>query len=174
MQASRRTFLRIRTGNTEVQRPPWAVGDAIFIEKCTRCHACVDACPTHLLVNGQGGFPEADFTPGRAVDGCTFCRKCLVACQDGALLDVPGQLPWSLQATFSAACLAAQDVVCRTCGEVCEAQAICFPPSRGGISRPQLKTGVCTGCGACLADCPTQAIRISPASLNHIPTQGAA
>ena len=175
MQASRRAFFGIRrNGNAESVRPPWALAEAQFLESCTRCTACVDICPTHLLVKGSGGFPEADFTPGRAPEGCTFCGQCLSACRDGALRKLDGQPAWTLQAVFGEACLAARNVVCRTCGEACEARAISFPPRLGGVSRPQLSADACTGCGACLADCPTQAIRMLPDSSRSIATQGAA
>lgn len=175
MQASRRAFFAIRrNGGGPAVRPPWALGEAEFLESCTRCAACIDVCPTRLLVKGSGGFPAADFTPGRAPEGCTFCGECLAACRDGALHKVEGQPAWSVQAVFGAACLAAQNVVCRTCGEACEARAISFPPRLGGVSLPQLTAAACTGCGACLADCPTQAIRVLPDSSRSIATQGAA
>lgn len=155
-------------------RPPWALDEAAFLARCTRCAACIEACPTDLLVKGSGGFPEADFTPGRAPAGCTFCGECLSVCRDGALTKIEGQLPWSLQAVFGESCLAARNVVCRTCGEACEMRAISFPPRLGGISLPQLSAAACTGCGACLADCPTQAIRLLADSSRSIATQGAA
>ena len=175
MQASRRAFFGIRrSGNASPVRPPWALAEAQFLESCTRCTACVDICPTHLLVKGSGGFPEADFTPGRAAEGCTFCGDCLSACRDGALKKIDGQAAWSLLAVFGEACLAAKKVVCRTCGEACDVRAISFPPRLGGVSVPQLNADACTGCGACLADCPTQAISLLPDSSRSIATQGAA
>lgn len=174
MQASRRAFFGIRrNGRDDPIRPPWALAEADFLERCTRCAACINVCPTHLLIKGSGGFPEADFTPGHAPDGCTFCGKCLSACQDGALRAVDGQAVWTLQAAFGDACLATNNVVCRTCGEACDARAISFPPRLGAVARPQLTAAACTGCGACLADCPTQAIQMLPDSSRSIATQGA-
>ena len=175
VQASRRAFFGAsRAGSVHPIRPPWAIAEDDFVEICTRCAACIEACPTGLLVKGGGGFPEADFTPGRAPEGCTFCGKCLESCRDWALLRQPDEAPWALKAVFSEACLAAQKVVCRTCGEACEAGAIRFPPRLGGVSLPQLDAAACTGCGACLADCPTTAIRIRPDSSRSIAQQGAA
>lgn len=175
VQVSRRAFLGVRhNGSGDVMRPPWALAEAAFLENCTRCDACIDACPTHLLVKGSGGFPEADFTSGRAPAGCTFCGDCLSACRDGALEKIDGQAAWSLLPVFAKTCLAVLNVVCRTCGEACEARAISFPPRLGGVSLPQLDVAACTGCGACLADCPTQAIAMLPDSSRSIATQGAA
>jgi ferredoxin-type protein NapF len=175
VQASRRAFFGIRrAGSVNPIRPPWAISEADFVDVCTRCSACVEVCPTDLLVKGSGGFPEADFTPGRAPDGCTFCGKCLESCRNRALLKQPGQAAWTLKAVFGEDCLAAQSVVCRTCGEVCETGAIRFPPRLGGVSLPQLDADACTGCGVCQADCPTVAIRIRPDFSRSIAQQGAA
>lgn len=175
MQASRRAFLRVRSPNrTNPMRPPWAVAAEVFLDRCTRCSDCITACPTGLLIKGEGGFPEADFAPARGSEGCTFCRRCLTACTPAALLEVPGQAPWQLKAVFGEACLASQQVVCRTCGDLCDARAIRFSPRPGGVALPQLEHAACTGCGACLAACPTRAIRMSSPSSLPLVLQGAA
>ncbi|MBS4016988.1 MAG: ferredoxin-type protein NapF [Dechloromonas sp.] len=167
---SRRAFLGVaRPSRGNPVRPPWALAESAFVDACTRCSACIEACPTGLLLRGDGGYPEADFTPGRAPDGCTLCGDCRTACTPGAL---KADETWSLKAVFSDACLAEQKVVCRTCGESCEARAIHFPPRLGGVAGPQLDALACTGCGACLADCPTRAIRIL--SLNTTANRGVA
>jgi ferredoxin len=44
---------------------------------------------------------------------------------------------------------------------LCEARAIAFPPRLGGCSLPQIDPARCTGCGACVAPCPTAAIEIA-------------
>lgn len=163
MHLSRRNFLGIRRPSRGTAiRPPWAIADALFEERCTRCDDCVAACPTGLLVRGDGGLPEADFTPGRAPQGCTFCGDCRTACREQALLAVDGQPPWRLTVSFAPSCLAEQGVVCRTCGESCEVGAIRFLPRPGGVFPPRLEADACTGCGACLADCPTQAMSLRP------------
>lgn len=175
MLATRRAFLGVgRFRKEAVIRPPWALEEHAFQEKCTRCSACVDVCPTSLLVKGGGGYPEADFTPGRASAGCTFCGECAQVCPSSALLRKVGIAPWSLQIAFNSDCLAARDVVCRTCGESCEQGAIRFPPRVGGVARPQLDSRACTGCGACLADCPTAAIRVVPAVSDSSSLRGVA
>lgn len=155
---SRRAFLGVsRPNQGSPVRPPWALAEAQFLSLCTRCNACIDACPTGLLKVGEGGFPEADFTPGQAPAGCTFCGDCRAVCTVGALA---ASNTWVLKASFSSDCLAARQVVCRTCAECCEFSAIHFPPRLGGVAQPSLDDEACTGCGACLADCPTRAIRV--------------
>lgn len=161
MQLSRRAFLTgQRPAAVKTFRPPWAIAESRFLEQCTRCNECIRVCPSQLLVAGRGGFPEADFLPGNAPDGCTFCTECVKACRPLALLIQPEQAPWQQLAVIGEDCLAQQGVVCRTCGERCEVGAIRFPPRLGGVSLPQLDSAACTGCAACLADCPTHAIHI--------------
>lgn len=160
---SRRAFLGVsRAGHGAEMRPPWALAEAAFQAACTRCDACITACPTGLLLRGGGAYPIAEFTPGRAPAGCTFCADCVDACRDGALQRQEGVAPWDLRAEFADTCLTQQQVVCRTCGEICDTGAIRFPPRLGGVAHPVLDTAACSGCAACLADCPTQAIRIVP------------
>jgi ferredoxin-type protein NapF len=175
VQLSRRAFFgAARPGREEAMRPPWALTETQFLDVCTRCASCIEACPTGLLIKGGGGYPEADFTPGHAPAGCTFCEDCLRACKDKALLQQADQAPWGLSAAFTTDCLAQRNVVCRTCGESCELGAIRFPPILGGVAKPQLDAAACTGCGACLADCPTHAIRIVSPNSNPLALRGAA
>lgn len=161
MEPSRRAFLRGRPATPPTSfRPPWALAEASFLAVCTRCDACIAACPTGLLQRGDGGYPVPDFHPGHAPAGCTFCGRCAEACQPRALLRRPDAAPWPYRVSIGEDCLPRQGVVCRTCGERCEAGAFRFPPRLGGVSLPVLATEQCTGCGACLADCPTHALRL--------------
>lgn len=156
MQVSRRHFLTARRPSAPPPfRPPWALAEAAFAAACTRCGDCVAACPSRLLRSGDGGYPVADFTPSRAA-ACDFCGACRAACATGALAAAQ---PWTLRAEVGSACLTHAGVVCRTCGESCPSGAIAFPPRLGGVARP-LVDAACTGCAACLADCPSQALRI--------------
>ena len=70
----------------------------------------------------------------------------------------------SLLADIGDACLARRQVECRICGEVCDASAIRFRPTLGGVSRPELDHAACTGCGACVAPCPAHAIACRPSA----------
>ncbi len=48
-------------------------------DRCTGCHACVDACPTQALLQIRGkallAFPER----------CTFCTVCEDLCPEDAI-----------------------------------------------------------------------------------------
>lgn len=167
VQLSRRTFLGVaRKGRGEVLRPPWALPEQAFQERCSRCGDCVSACPTHLLVSGGGAYPEADFNPARTGANCTFCAACVDTCATGALVRQTGVPPWTLRAVINGDCLTSRQVVCYTCRDQCEFDAIRFQWAVGGMAVPLVEAGNCNGCGACIADCPTQAIRIQSIPIN--------
>ena len=158
----RRGFLFGRARPPEPQmRPPWALAESRFIEHCTRCDGCRQACPQHIIVAGNGGFPTIDFSAGE----CTFCGDCVAACQPKALHRPAGEdngaKPWPYKAIISADCLAEQKVECRSCGDFCDANAIRFSPQLNACPIPEIDADKCTGCGACVAPCPVTAIRIA-------------
>ncbi|MDK9702866.1 MAG: ferredoxin-type protein NapF [Sulfuritalea sp.] len=139
------------------QRPPWALTENAFLGACTRCGACVPACPTRIVVMVRG-YPEVDFKRGE----CTFCGACAASCKDGALPRADAQaLPWKTKARIAENCLARRGVECRVCGDPCAVAAIRFSPRLGGPPMPEVDEGSCTGCGACVAPCPVAAISIT-------------
>ncbi|MCL2876340.1 MAG: ferredoxin-type protein NapF [Betaproteobacteria bacterium] len=167
----RRAFLRgqrLRGVATVPYRPPWAIDETLFTHTCTRCNACVAACPTGLLVQGAGGFPEADFRRAR----CTFCADCVRACAENARQNASHQPlalilstdlpPWTLQATIGTSCLPRQGVLCRSCEDHCKEGAIRFALRQGRPAQPEITKSLCTGCGECVAPCPTHTIFMQP------------
>lgn len=159
MDLQRRFFLRGRVAapvQKRTARPPWALLETDFIKRCTRCDACLNACPEGILFRGDGGFPEVVCTQR----GCSECGACVEACVPQALHREPETAPWTWRPQFSSACLAQQRVECRVCGERCEHEAIRFKPVLGGVANPALDAEKCTGCGVCVAPCPTQAIQL--------------
>ena len=163
---SRRQFLRGRLDRRpQAIRPPWSGTDTDFLVRCTRCDACQPVCPSHIIVRGDGGYPEVDFRRGE----CTFCAACVDACQAHALAvrDADGmRQPWRLKAHIGDTCFAHHGIVCRTCGDVCAPGAIRFTaapsaPDATAIAHPAVLEANCTGCGACLAPCPANAITLA-------------
>ncbi len=139
-------------------RPPWSVVESHFIKLCNRCGDCLAACPTSILVKGRGGYPVVDFINGE----CEFCGNCALACKTAALNQshALGEVPWALKAKVSDTCIAYHGVVCRSCYDQCETRAIEFGPTAGRVPVPQLDIEKCTGCGACVAVCPVNAISV--------------
>jgi ferredoxin-type protein NapF len=158
MDLSRRRLLRGRISPpTAVPRPPWALlPDDRFTTVCTRCDQCIDACPVHILLRGDGGFPEVRFGDS----GCTECGECVRVCRPQALVRDAAASPWRWRPSLSDRCLAQQQVECRVCGEVCDHGAIRFKPHLRSVAQPVVDLDACTGCGMCQARCPTQAIAL--------------
>lgn len=150
---ARRALLRRLAGASAVRRPPWSTSD--FLEGCTRCNACVDACPEQVLRVGDGGFPQLDFSR----TGCSLCGECARACEAGVIDSSREAFPW--RASIDEHCLALAGIHCRSCDDACEASAIRFQPRLGGPATPLLDTDRCNGCGACLAPCPGHAIHLN-------------
>lgn len=153
MDPSRRNLLFGRRRALAALRPPWAVSD--FLDSCTRCGDCAAACPTQIIKVGDGGFPVVDFTQAE----CTFCGDCASACASKAL-DQSLTPPWQIKAQINDGCLAERGVECRICGESCDEQAIRFQLAIGKVARPLVNPDQCSGCGACVASCPSNSIRL--------------
>lgn len=154
---ARRAFFRGRPRPKAEKRPPWALPEEAFADRCTRCNECIKVCPTHILIAGDGGYPTVDFREGE----CTFCTDCLTACTPRALIREEGQPAWPYKAVIGEDCLPRQGVECRVCGDYCDTRAICFTPRLGGSPLPEIDSERCTACGACVAPCPTAAVTIS-------------
>ncbi len=136
-------------------RPPWALPERDFETICTSCGACPAACPENILISGRGGLPEVDFDNGE----CTFCAACVEVCEPGALArPEPETRPWMHIVAIAEDCLSLRAITCRACAEMCEPGAISFRLGMNGRADPQLDAALCTGCGACHAPCPVDAI----------------
>ncbi len=154
----RRQWLRGRFRPVPAQRPPWAREESAFEAACTRCDACIEACPESVLVRGEGGYPEF-VAQG---EGCTFCGDCASVCGPRALWRPRADTqPWFQYAVIGSECLAARDVMCMSCADACESRALRLKPAAGGIPKPVVDILACSGCGACVAPCPVGAITLA-------------
>lgn len=72
----------------------------------------------------------------------------------------PSDSSRACEAVIDAACLALNRIVCRSCAESCEAEAIRFVPTAGGVSTPRIDPDACNGCGDCLRACAVGAIAV--------------
>lgn len=151
--ASKRSLFKAKRTVLTNNLLPWVDDLQGFITSCTQCGNCLNACPEKIIIKGDGGYPNLNFNLGE----CTFCGLCAQSCREPIFTatDLP---PWNKKARISNSCLAAKDVYCRSCAESCESQALTFQLGLNAL--PQIDLNLCTGCGACVAPCPAQAIEI--------------
>jgi len=153
----RRNWLRGRLSAKHIPLlPPWSISYDLFVEQCTRCHACIESCPEQIIVKGESNYPNLDFTRGE----CTFCTQCANACPEGLFTDTGRDQAWFYKAQIDEHCVTQSGVMCQTCRDHCETGAITFRPRLGQVAQPSIETENCNGCGACVKNCPVSAISV--------------
>ena len=169
-----------------VLRPPGAVAEEEFLAGCTRCEACIEACPHHSIIHAPIRFRLAAETPmiDPIQQPCWMCADfpCIASCEPGVLQQaLPKRMATARIETFS--CLAWQGNFCTVCSEQCPVPgAIAFeedqPIANDASSqaptwsnaatkkKPRIVDDVCTGCGVCQYVCPApeNAILLMPLS----------
>ena len=143
-------------------RPPGAVEEALFFERCTKCNDCVKVCPHGSIVfHPQDGTPVifADQSP------CYLCEDlpCITACATEALLPVNeiGDVRMGLAIVTHRVCTAGQG--CHACVSKCPTDALSMD-----FDTQQLvvTSSRCVGCGLCEQVCRTVndriAIKVTP------------
>ncbi|MER3422612.1 MAG: hypothetical protein C4293_04640 [Nitrospiraceae bacterium] len=144
-------------------RPPGAVAESLFLERCTRCGDCAKVCPyKSVKLDLREGLPIIfpDETP------CHLCEDfpCIAACETDALLSVTDreQIRMGVAEISHRSCTADQG--CNACVSKCPTGALSmdFNALRLVVSVQQ-----CVGCGICEFTCKTVndkiAIKVRPA-----------
>ena len=141
-----------------ILRPPGALPEAEFLEKCHRCGNCVKNCPANAILPLQSTQSDIANTPYIDPDEqpCVICDSlaCMYVCPSGALQTIYAEDIRMGLAVFSAeTCLRTKEVDCTYCVDTCPMgdDAIRLTPD-GFIE--VLDPG-CTGCGVCQYACPT-------------------
>lgn len=139
-------------------RPPGALPEEEFLDKCLRCGNCVKNCPADAIQPLQSQDSDIVNTPYIDPDEqpCVICDSlaCMHVCPSGALQIVYAEDIRIGLAVFNAdTCLRTQSVACSYCVDTCPIgeDAIKFSPD--GIV--EVADSGCTGCGVCQYACPT-------------------
>ena len=147
---------------TDWLRPPGAVTDPLFLERCTRCSDCAKACPHGAIV-----FDKRDGSPVIFPDlvACQLCEDlpCIAACETEALAAVSDrrEVRMGLALVSERSCTAGQG--CHACVSRCPTGALSmnFEDMRLVVASES-----CVGCGICEQICKTVndrlAIKVTP------------
>jgi ferredoxin-type protein NapG len=147
-------------------RPPGALDPVPFLAACTRCAACIDACPVNAIVKAPTSAGLAAGTPmiDPLVRACVACETmpCAAECPTDALT-VPehgweGYRMAELELNPDR-CIAFYGSQCGVCARSCPVGERAISLDEKG--RPVIKWEGCVGCGSCVRACVT-----SPPSLS--------
>jgi len=148
-------------------RPPGALSEERFCAMCWRCGACVQACPTRIIVPDTGEHgpsswltPRVVFNRGHCLPQCVRCTQ---VCPSGALQSLRTAEAKQMHSIGVAevavsVCWLTEGRECGRCVAVCPYDAIRVQTD-GFDSRVVVRREQCTGCGACEQECPTRPTR---------------
>ena len=139
-------------------RPPFALPELEFMLACTRCDACIEACP-HGVIFPLAIRLGADVVNTPALDllnkACHLCEDwpCVTVCEPGALQKPAAEEKvWptlALAKVNTDSCLPYMGPECGACRDSC--------PIDGALQwqaeRPVIHAAVCSGCGLCRDSC---------------------
>jgi formate hydrogenlyase subunit 6/NADH:ubiquinone oxidoreductase subunit I len=166
-------------GGGTVIRPPAALKEPEFINRCIRCGNCMKVCPTNglqpsLLESGLEGIwtPQLVSEIGYCEYNCTLCGN---VCPTGAIKKVSQEEKHRVKLGIAeinrSICLAwASNLECIVCEEHCPVadKAVKLVEDKWNgkiIYKPYVDKELCVGCGICQNKCPARpqrAIKVSP------------
>ena len=169
---------------SNVIRPPGALKEKDFYDRCIRCGNCMKVCPTNGLqpVMLQAGL-ESIWTPHLVpeIGYCEYqCNLCGHVCPTGAIprlaKDVKMKTKLGTAKVNRTTCIAwAYGKECLVCEEHCPVsdKAIKVIEEESGekvIKKPVVDPRLCVGCGICQTKCPVRparAIQVDPSTADR-------
>lgn len=139
-------------------RPPGALPEQEFLEKCHRCGNCVKNCPANAIQPLQSKDSNLVNTPyiDPEEQPCVICDSlaCMYVCPSGALQTVFAEdIRIGLAVFNSETCLRKQSIECSYCVDTCPIGPDAIVLSQENIV--EVIDSGCTGCGVCQYACPT-------------------
>ena len=161
----------IKTSSPQLIRPPGALPEQEFLDRCIRCSECMKVCPTNglqpaLSEAGIEGLWSPVLVPriGECTQNCNLCSKVCPtqAIQPFKIKEKPYIYIGTAVIDRSSCIVWNADKPCLVCDEYCSYHAVQWKEV-DGVRRPFVDEKKCTGCGICENACPIQpqaAIRV--------------
>ena len=145
-------------------RPPGALPEPAFLQTCTQCTACQEACPYQSIRRLGPEFARQAGTPAIVPDEspCYLCEDmpCIAACEPRALRPVArNEVRMGLAVIDRTACYVTQGQPCDYCVTRCPLREEAIRLDGSGL--PRVIDEGCTGCGVCAYLCPPNAVNIA-------------
>ncbi len=156
---------RFGYAHANLLRPPGALPETAFRERCINCDLCGQACPIGVIQffpdNSDGqAVPHTPYIVA-AEHACDLCLKCTTVCPTGALRPVTDkrEVNMGLAVLEDNLCLPfLRQGICGACYTVCPVSAVKLHMQR----YPSVLEDRCVGCGLCEEVClqEVKAIRV--------------
>lgn len=152
-------------------RPPGALPEKEFLQRCIRCAQCAQVCPnTAIRMKGLGSGLKHLNTPyiNPREQACMLCMKCTQVCPTGALTPISAddtavlsEVRMGRAVVDISMCYSYQMRTCGVCIRACPFPGVAM---KTGLYEQPIVTDACVGCGLCERACIhiPQAIRIVP------------
>jgi len=156
----------VQTSSETLLRPPGALAEEAFLDRCIRCGACMKTCPSNALHPAlhEAGL-QSFWTPilvpriGGCAEGCTACAEvCPTEALERFSVEEKDALFIGTSRIDRSACIVWNaGKYCLVCDEHCPYRAIRWEEVEGA-RRPFVIEEKCVGCGLCEHHCPVQPV----------------
>ena len=148
----------------DILRPPGALDESEFLQKCIRCRKCAEVCPyfSIKMAHGESGFKMGTpYIESREMP-CYLCEDfpCVDACPSEALSHVESKkdVKMGIAIIDESICFAYNGIICRACYERCPIYGVAITLKDELF--PIVHKEHCVGCGICVNVCFTEQVSI--------------